>query len=1842
MRECNNWLILLDTFFLNGDWLGIKQHLGKMEGKDKSNDDKNSNQCATQCQIDEEQLLTIYGKQVNKFESLIQDCPSNECYICCCLYRKEHIFKPNKRNRQLQDKILTFLQVREENFENPLPTTEVECEKYFVVRSYNSQSRKEIPAVCLRCAKDIGSKRIPVCSIENGMGLDKIPTEIVQLNMYEMMLIQLAKAFHSVIRLTPYRFRGNKGELVKAVKGTSIHFPLPIKDTLDYTESKLPSPQCLEILVDSLPSSKRVVWRQLVDIKKVKSALNWLKQNNELYKNVEIVCDESLFDGTVTEVEQHDATELTLKAEAKSLLTKVDIDAQNEQYTVQQVQTNQPKRDDIDLFQMKRVEAQAEKQTDPDLDHKCFPCLFPKGRYGARTLRCRSIRLCDYWKARLMHSDARFRRNTQYLFHALTCKDTQALDAGVYASIKSTFKGGITAGELKRKIEHKDEELEANLSTLLSAVRGTKEYWQRQAGDLAALDEKFGPASLFVTLSCAEYRWNDVRNALIAINSDIEDIEKARIGSLCSLDPVTVTNQFELRFRSFLNEIILDKDGPLGQVEHFYWRLEYQMRGAPHIHMKLWIKDCPILGKETDEKILDWIQKRITCVLPNPQKNPQLSNLVKQYQTHSCTASCRRSVKRSGRWFMQCRFGFPRPATDIAKLNSLSDSVKSRKNGKRIIKLYNLPRKTTETNINDYNPAMLLFWQGNIDIQFCGESSLVLNRYITSYMTKSEKNATQQLFDSISQEKSLRSRLKSVGLRALNQRQTGAYEAAAKLMGTHFHGSSDAVHFLNAAMKQDRKRKLKDYKDLEDLPDNSRATTCTNLIDDYYPNRPDMLENESLYTIATLFEFQRKKPGGEENKSYFQLKHNMGYFRKRTKEKVLKTPHYKPEGDRCEKYFYQLLMLFKPWTNEDDIIGGHATYQDAFLAVSKDLPCMVKFAEARDRIEKATELAEKLQEVQPDRDEPANMVMNDSGINVDVVEQTCSEKFDYHHNDLSAEQLQFKIKQLNGDQRKVFDDIIGQVQHQKHCCDPNCQHQPIRMFVSGVAGTGKSFVIETVTNQIKHMFPEEDKKGIVVAVLAPTGLAAYNVQGQTVHRFLSLPVQHTSKSKHPTYFKMHHDNLKELRGKLKNLKLIIIDEISMVSSVTLAFIHKRLEEIEDITGVAFGNHNLILFGDMLQLRPVNGDFAFKNMTSKDMRTVFKNCGFQVDLWGEFKYMELLQNMRQADDLSYANLLNRVRIGCPTVADIEQLQNRAIDLSGADNLMDKAAKYFVEEMHCQGICLLPLIQQVECFNSNVLKLIGMPIITIPAIDTGHDKVATKGPKVKGKSKKLKTSDTAGLESELTLGVGARIMLKKNLDVESGLVNGVCGEISNIHYDKYGKVISLSVKWDNIDRVLPLKRETAQYEISDNIFATRSQFPISLAYGISIHKSQGLSLDSALLYLGERIFESAMCYVALSRVRQLSQVRIIEFDPLKVTAVKDAVLQYNKLRESIGLELFNKYNCLPSEWEEKKKNRKVGRDKVMAQYPVPKTNFDENLVLQNNNLQVSGDLKYLKLTNNHSNECYANSLIQALLRLDQFCDELGNFSMQNPQNVVCKTLHGFVIGQQNCATMDTALLRMQVDQVIGNQDFFSSMQQHDAQEFLVQIMQHCFPPNLQNLFRFVYFDELTCLTCQTKRTRNNDASEWLSLKLANCGETTTKENFASWIGKNLKATVETNCNICKQSRIHLKVTTVSIPNNLRYLILTIDPFCQLEGQRNFTRSFKQLQGFQASNQRLFNTTFEAVAAIQHQGRSIECGHYKTIGRFGRKWLWLDDDRSVGKLGNFVRNLENIRLLILRKKR
>ena len=153
---------------------------------------------------------------------------------------------------------------------------------------------------------------------------------------------------------------------------------------------------------------------------------------------------------------------------------------------------------------------------------------------------------------------------------------------------------------------------------MLAPIRGTNQYWFRVKGEVKAMIAEYGSPTLFLTLSCAEYDSADIAQYLRKVNNAPQSYSIAR---LCTEDPVSVSRQFSYKFKDFFNIVILQR-GVLGKVEQYYVKKEYQMRGAPHYHILLWIENAPVVGIDRPEEVCSFIQDRITCHIPDSNTSP--------------------------------------------------------------------------------------------------------------------------------------------------------------------------------------------------------------------------------------------------------------------------------------------------------------------------------------------------------------------------------------------------------------------------------------------------------------------------------------------------------------------------------------------------------------------------------------------------------------------------------------------------------------------------------------------------------------------------------------------------------------------------------------------------------------------------------------------------------------------------------------------------------------------------------------------------------------------------------------------------------------------------------------------------------------------------------------------------------------------------------------------------------------------------------------------------------------------------------------------------------------------
>jgi ATP-dependent DNA helicase PIF1 len=380
------------------------------------------------------------------------------------------------------------------------------------------------------------------------------------------------------------------------------------------------------------------------------------------------------------------------------------------------------------------------------------------------------------------------------------------------------------------------------------------------------------------------------------------------------------------------------------------------------------------------------------------------------------------------------------------------------------------------------------------------------------------------------------------------------------------------------------------------------------------------------------------------------------------------------------------------------------------------------------------------------------------------------------------------------------------------------------IFVTGNAGTGK-------TTLIRYLRTVLDKRH---AVVAPTGVAALNIKGQTIHSFF----------KFPPYIN-DEPNIKFISDRNLYLKqgLLIIDEVSMVRCDLMDSIDKFYRKIRS-SNVPFGGVQLLLVGDLFQLPPV---------AKKQERDVLREKGYQSEYF--FSAFSLQKNLlthynltttyRQKDQ-NFIDLLNKARMAEDLGYVVGELNRQCYrpDSSQADIILT-CTNNQADEINRQ---------ELLCLSSEEYEFIGE---IEGKFNIGEDKLPTP--------------------MNLKLKVGAHVMFTKN-DIGCRWVNGTLGIVQEINYKNIRvKLINESddmicdvprVSWDNYEHIY----DPWQGRIIANKIGEYTQYPLMLAWALTIHKSQGKTLDNVLLDFGHGAFASGQAYVGLSRCPSIEGIRV----------------------------------------------------------------------------------------------------------------------------------------------------------------------------------------------------------------------------------------------------------------------------------------------------------------------------------------------------------------------------------
>jgi hypothetical protein len=395
------------------------------------------------------------------------------------------------------------------------------------------------------------------------------------------------------------------------------------------------------------------------------------------------------------------------------------------------------------------------------------------------------------------------------------------------------------------------------------------------------------------------------------------------------------------------------------------------------------------------------------------------------------------------------------------------------------------------------------------------------------------------------------------------------------------------------------------------------------------------------------------------------------------------------------------------------------------------------------------------------------------------------------------------------------------------------------IFVTGRAGTGKSTLLEYLSwNTSKQL-----------VICAPTGVAALNVGGQTIHSLFRLPIGVIADHE--------IDQSNELRKLLNTIDTLVVDEVSMVNADLLDAMDRALRQARQKPHEAFGGVQVVLFGDPYQLAPVPGDPEERAYFADRYTSMWF---FDARVWDDADLtIYELDTIHRQHELEFKQLLTAVRHG-----EVTPEMGQRLNEVGGRPAPDEGAI------------------TLATTNSTVTRINGSALARLPG------KALTAVAEINGEF----GGRAFPADERLELKVGAQVMFLRNDTGGDGRwVNGTIGEVVKI-------ADTVTVEVDGVDHeVLPSTWERYRYsysaatkELRKDVVAEFIQFPLRLAWAVTIHKSQGKSYDRAVIDLGPRSFAPGQTYVALSRITELEGLYLTR--PLRPSdvIVDDAVRRF----------------------------------------------------------------------------------------------------------------------------------------------------------------------------------------------------------------------------------------------------------------------------------------------------------------------------------------------------------------
>ncbi|KAJ8025627.1 ATP-dependent DNA helicase PIF1 [Holothuria leucospilota] len=1454
--------------------------------------------------------------------------------------------------------------------------------------------------ICRTCHHYVTSGKTPPLGRDNNMILLEVPDEL-NLHSLEERLVSLRTPFMQIRELP----RGRQLSL----KGNVVNVPADVSTTVKTLPLKIDETQTIPVKFKRKLAFQHSVQSQNVRPSKVVDAAIWLVNNSQLYRDEGVTIEKS-WSENLKNVE-HDWKEFLDPVEKETTQTsssntsKVDAQLQAEdhsemtpdsddEWTEEQNEDTNP-AGSLDTMLVPQFDndsslaycfAPSEGNVplglfqDLHAEELAFPTLFCGQPRSRTNIRVHYSSICK-WELR--HKDRRFAKSVANIFYKAKKLQINQIQQKATLSLSKKKTGGkkLTA-EIFKNMERVQEMLSLDEGfRVFRTVRGSPPYWEKTKKELFAMIRQLGIPTWFMSFSAAETRWLHLLRILgrTVHNQEYSDAEMLNMtwhekSELIQSDPVTCARHFDYMVRRFLNDVLLTSYHPVGEIVDHFYRVEFQQRGSPHIHMLAWVSNAPVYENASNTEVASFIDKYITC------NKPTSEHLPLNLQTHSHAKTCRK--KREG----VCRFGFPippMPRTMILtplenvtpdekdQLSALYDKVKAYLNDLKLAddvtttfqemldilevteeqyiqairssltsdKVF-LQRSPSEIRINAYSAVLLETWKANMDIQYILDP-YACAMYIVSYISKGQRGMSNLMQRATKEAREgnldIKQRVRHIGNKFLNHVEISAQEAVYLVLQMSLRKASRQFVFINTSPPEERTILLKPLDYIQQLPDGSTDIECMGLIKKYAA-RPKVLESYCLADFAAWFDVStnKKKNGSamldgneseDDNEDEWDIQeqddnttcYTVGalQFKKRRKAKVVRYVRFNKQND-VENYCREQLMLFHPWRNETDLKGIFETFQEQYKLLETsvkekeagynhnseavdqaiesldtedydfihgDIAPNTEHKEQLDR--KEMEMADKKKSSEPHElyDIGQDMGIAVNNANMEELQKPRLPESQYHE----------LVNKLNIRQKEFFYHVL-------HWC--KTKNQPFYNFLTGGAGVGKSQVVKALYNALLRHYstvPGNNPDDTHILLMALTGKAAYGIGGYTIHNALQIPANQGY-----DYKALTAERLNTLQAKYHNLKVIFIDEISMVGNKMLRFIDQRLQQIMG-TNKIFGGVSIIAVGDLFQLKPVRDGWIFN-----DLNTDYGPLA--TNLWKSlFTAFELTEIMRQKDDQKFAQLLNRLREGKQTQEDLNLLKTREVP---------------PESIPSHATHLFQTNAKVNAHNEKMFSLLDITKVEVPSLDIVTGDVSST---VKEKIISLIPHDsnkTMGLMSNL-LGIGQRVDLCLNVAVDDGLINGASGIVKYVDIAQGRQVDIVWVQFDdhNIGKILrasrkellhpqicsmwtPVTRVARQFRIGryKNAEILRKQFPLRPAAAKTVHRCQGDTLQQVAIDMSGRAVQCHIHYVALSRVTSMEGLFIYDLNPTKINVDLRVAKEMEELRTVRSIKMCTP--CLPN--------------------------------------------------------------------------------------------------------------------------------------------------------------------------------------------------------------------------------------------------------------------------------------------------------------------------------------------